>query len=87
MIKEFTHHITHYLSLVGLVGLSLAGLIIFQYDKVFQSAISIGVGVGFVVWGVVHHHIHDDLHHKIILEYVATALLGVTILLSVIWIS
>lgn len=86
-MDEFTRNITHYLSLIGLIGLGLAGLIMFHYDKVFQSAISIGIGVGFIFWGVVHHHIHDNLHHKIILEYVASAVLGVAVLLSVIWVS
>jgi hypothetical protein len=85
MIQEFTRHITHYLSLIGLIGLGLVGLLAFHYDKVFQSAVAIGIGAGFVVWGIVHHHVYDNLHHKIVLEYIATALLGVTILLSVIW--
>lgn len=84
-MHNFTRNITHYLSLIGIVGIGMIGLLVFHYDKVFQSAISVGIGVSFVFWGVVHHHIHDDIHHKIVLEYLATAMLGVAILLSIIW--
>lgn len=57
----------------------------FPYDRVLQSAIVVSFGISFVVWGVVHHHIHEELHPKVVLEYIATAVLGIVVLLFVIW--
>lgn len=85
MMREVTKHLPHYLSLVGIILFGLWGLIYFQYDKAFQSGVAISVGAAFVVWGIVHHHIHDELHPKVVLEYIATAALGITILLAIIW--
>lgn len=83
-MKELSRHFVHYASLVGLLAVAFVGFVLFDFDRVFQSAIAISLGVAFVMWGLVHHHIHDDLHPKIILEYIAVAALGVTVLLSVI---
>lgn len=78
-------HFTHYASIFGIIAASLVGLTIFSYDKEFQSAIVVSSGISFFTWGLVHHHIHEDLHPKVIFEYLASAILGITILLSVIW--
>lgn len=84
-MRQITKHLPHYISLIGIFGFALWGFFSFSYDKVFQSAIVVAFGASFVVWGIVHHHIHDDLHHKIILEYAASGLMGVVILLALIW--
>ena len=85
IIKDVSKHSAHYLSLLGLVLAALFGLLSFPYDKGFQSAIAVGVGVSFVVWGAVHHYLLEDHHPKVLAEYASIAFLGVTILLSVIW--
>lgn len=84
-MKEFSRHIVHYLSLLGILVVSYVGFSVFGYDKYFQTALAVALGVAFVVWGFVHHHIHDDLHPKIVIEYIAVAALGIVVLLSVIW--
>lgn len=83
-MKELSRHFVHYASLVGLLVVAFFGFVWFEFDRLFQSAIAISLGVAFVAWGLVHHHIHDDLHPKIVIEYIAIAALGVTVLLSVI---
>jgi len=44
-----------------------------------QLAIIISMGVSYVVWGIIHHYDHRDLHIKIIAEYILIALLAVLI--------
>lgn len=83
-MREFSRHFVHYLSLIGILVVSFIGFVSAEFNQAFQSAIAISLGVAFVVWGLVHHHIHEDLHPKIVLEYIAIAALGVTVLLSVI---
>lgn len=58
---------------------------VFSYDPAFQTIIVIATGFSFVVWGIVHHHLRGDFHNKILWEYIATAVLSVIILLSLIW--
>ncbi|MEK7521537.1 MAG: hypothetical protein AAB599_01910 [Patescibacteria group bacterium] len=76
---------SHHLALIGIVGLGLWGIIAFSYDPWFQSIIVISLSVGFVWWGLVHHWLHEGAKIGILLEYLAIALLGAGILLSVIW--
>lgn len=78
-------HLTHYLSLLGIMGAGFWGLSAFSYDRAFQSAVILAVGISLVVWGVVHHFIHDDLHPRVVLEYIMSAVFGTIILLVVIW--
>ena len=84
-MHEVTRHLQHYISLLAIVGVSLWGFLSFPKDKTFQSAIAIAFGVAFVAWGIIHHHIHEELHSRIIWEYIATAVLGVVVLLFVLW--
>lgn len=84
-LSEASRHLAHYGALGGIFTVSLWGLFAFSYDQSFQSAIAISCAVAFVAWGTIHHHIHGELHPKIILEYIATAVLGIVVLLSIIW--
>lgn len=85
MTRDFTKHLSHYLSLLGVLLISIVGLVYFQYDKSFQTAICISAGISYVAWGIVHHHIHESLNLRVVFEYIALAALGVVVLLFVIW--
>ena len=85
MFSDFTKHTSHYLSLIGVIAVSLIGFVYFQYDKSFQAAICISAGLSYITWGIVHHYIHDDLNTWIAFEYISSAALGVILLLYVIW--
>ncbi len=37
----------------------------------------------YLAWGIIHHARRGDLHPKIVLEYLALAILGITIVISV----
>ena len=66
--------------IAGFLGFNL-----FTYDRAFQSAIIISSAGGYVVWGIIHHHIHKDLHMSIVLEYVAVATLGIVIIFTLLF--
>lgn len=86
-MRRVTRYFAHYLSLIGLIVFALLGLLFFRYDSQFEAAAAIALGVAFVVWGTVHHWLHEGLHIKLILEYLGIAVLGVMVLLSLIWVS
>ncbi len=78
--KKITHHLSHYLPLIGILVASLLGFYFFPYDKGFQMATSVAAASGYVSWGLVHHYLHRDLHVSVVLEYLSVATLGVVIL-------
>lgn len=82
-MQDLTRHLSHYLSLFGVIIASLLGMVVFHFDREFQAAIAISAGAAFFVWGIMHHHIHDDLHPKIIMEYASMAALGIVVFLFV----
>ncbi len=83
-MKSFVKHLPHYLSLLGILFVSFAGLILFSYDKNFQLSIAVSAASAYVSWGVVHHILHKDFHFEIFLEYLAVAILGLTVIFSLI---
>lgn len=85
MVKRASRQLQHYLPLVGILVAGLVGFVAFGYDKNFQAAIAVAAAISYVVWGLVHHHIHKDLHFSVVIEYVAIAIVGLVVLFSVLF--
>jgi len=83
-MKSIARDLAHYTLLFAILLAGFAGLILFSYDKNLQAAIAIGTGITYVAWGLIHHHIHRDLHFEVFMEYLAVAVLGTVILFSLI---
>jgi hypothetical protein len=83
-MRSFARHLPHYLSLFGILIAGFAGLILFSYDKHFQLSIAVALAAGYVAWGIVHHILHKDYTFEVFLEYLAVAILGLTIMFSLI---
>lgn len=83
-MRNFLKHLPHYLTLFGVIFAEFAGLILFSYDKHFQLSVSVASAASYVAWGVVHHILHKDFHLEIFFEYLAVAILGLTIIFSLI---
>lgn len=77
------HHFTHFLILFGIFSLAILGFILFPTDRAFRAALVVAVSVSYVAWGIVHHWVHKDLYFEVVLEYLAIAVLGSIITLSV----
>lgn len=86
-MKFFLKHLQHYVPLVGMLVAGVIGFVVFSYDKTFQTVIVVSMAVGYVVWGLIHHHMHRDLHASVIVEYLAIASLGAVIVISLIFIA
>ncbi|QQG42177.1 MAG: hypothetical protein HYV90_02575 [Candidatus Woesebacteria bacterium] len=83
-MKSFVRDLPHYMLLIGILFAGFAGLILFSYDSNFQIAVALATGISYVSWGLIHHHIHRDLHFEVFMEYLAVAILGTVILFSLI---
>lgn len=77
--KDFSRHPLHYFTLLTVQLTGLWGVFLFSYNSAMQLIIVISMAVSYVVWGIVHHREHRDLHPKIILEYLLVATLAVLI--------
>jgi len=85
MLKKITKDIAHYTPLFGILAISLVGYLIFWYDRTFQAVIIFAASASYVVWGLIHHHQHNELHLSVIVEYISIAALGVIVGLSLIF--
>ncbi len=84
IFKDIREHSGHYLVLVFIL---IFGALAFLYYQRFPQAqiVSLFLTASFyVLWGIIHHYLEGDLHLRIILEYVAVALLGFLVLFSLI---
>lgn len=84
-MKKFTRHLLHYLPLIGILAAGLAGFYLFSYDRAFQAAVVLATATSYVAWGLIHHHIHKDLHLSVVIEYIAVALIGMVVVFSLIF--
>lgn len=84
LLKEIKEHFGHYLILLAI--LVFGTLAFFHFQRYPQAQImSVFLTASFyVLWGIVHHYLEGDLHARVIMEYVAVALLGFLILWSII---
>ena len=84
-MKKMSRYIQHYLPLLGIFTVGILGFTLFSYDKIFQAALVLAVATAYVAWGIIHHHIHEDLHSSVIIEYLAIAVLGVVVIFSLLF--
>lgn len=78
-IRKIAKDLPHYLSLIGILVFGLLLFSLFSYSKAYQIAVIIATASAYVVWGIVHHAIHGDLHSSVVVEYLAFAALGLTL--------
>jgi len=84
-MKHITLQIQHYLPLVALIVAGSFGFVYFSYDRFFQASVTLATAVGYFTWGMVHHHLHRNLHFSVVLEYLAIAIIGVVVVFSLIF--
>lgn len=83
-MRRFTKHLSQSMLLIGMLFAGFIGMILFSYDKNIQFLIAILLSGGYVLWGVYHHKHTKSFHFEILLEYVAVALFGLTIIFTLI---
>lgn len=84
-MKGLTKHFPHYVSLIVILVFAALGFWVFSYNRVLQTSIVVAAAISYVAWGIVHHAIHDDLHLSVVIEYMAIAAIGLTLVLSLIY--
>lgn len=83
-MKSFKKHIPHYISLIAIFVAGIFGFYLFSYDRTFQIGVAVALATSYVSWGIIHHAIHKDIYLSVVLEYIAVAILGLVMVLSLI---
>ena len=83
--EEIKEHFTHYLVLLVILDVAIAAFFLFSFNKIYQAAVVVAMGILYVLWGIIHHFLADDLHLKVILEYVLFAFLANLVILSLLF--
>ena len=73
-------HIFQYIILLMILSLGLLSFIWSIGHKRLQFKIVVVTAFLYVIWGVVHHFLEKSLYSKIVVEYIAVALLAIVIL-------
>ena len=85
-MKSIVKDLSHYMVLFGILLAGFAGLILFSYDKNFQVAVALALSISYIAWGIIHHHLHKNLHLETVIEYIVVAALGFVLIFSmVLW--
>jgi len=83
-MKGIARHLPHYFALLGIFTAGVVAFSLFAYDRTFQMIVAVAVAASYVTWGIVHHAIHRDLYLAVVIEYLAVACLGLTLVFSLI---
>ncbi|MDE2589433.1 MAG: hypothetical protein KGL95_07185 [Patescibacteria group bacterium] len=76
-------HFLYYLSLAAILAACVLLIAFLKNQKSLQVAVVILMALFYVIWGVVHHAIEHSFSIKIMLEYIAIALLSISLVLFV----
>lgn len=82
--QETRQNLTHYTVLVLMMNLIIGAFLFFSFDRSYQLIVVLLGGFSYLLWGIIHHHLNDDLHLKVIAEYALVALLAELIIFSLI---
>ena len=76
-MKEFKQ----YLELLAFLSVGFGLFWIFNYDRSYQIYITIVMGIGYVIWGAIHHLSKKEFYWHILFEYIAVSLVACTIVI------
>lgn len=83
--EDIKIHLSHYLSLLVILNIGLGAFFFFRFNPSYQATVIVVTSLAYVFWGIIHHFLCEDLHVKIVLEYLLIALLANLVVLSLIF--
>ncbi|HSW96208.1 MAG TPA: hypothetical protein VLF89_00115 [Candidatus Saccharimonadales bacterium] len=76
-------HNWYYIFLFLIFVATIIVISLLNYNKTLQIAVLILTSLFYVILGIIHHAIHHTITVKIVIEYIAIAVLGISIILFV----
>lgn len=72
----------HYLVLLGILGGGVWTFFFVAPNVTLQLLVGLVTVLGYIFWGVIHHIIQKDLHHKIVIEYILIGAIALVLLVT-----
>lgn len=69
-----------------LIAILAAGVWTFNFVRpnvTLQLLTGIATSIAYVLWGVIHHALQKDLHHKIVIEYMLIGAIAIVLLVTI----
>jgi hypothetical protein len=85
MKKERFHHLFSYLTLFTILGIGSLSFYLYKGAPDNQFLLVVTTSFLYFFWGVMHHLLEDDLHPKIVVEYLFISLLAIFLLRGAIY--
>lgn len=76
-------HIIHFIILLAILGIGVAMFFYESGNQLTQLAVGIVSSIAYVTWGIIHHTLQQDLHRKVVVEYVLIGVIAVILLMIV----
>lgn len=76
--------LTHFFTLFVILGIGVATFFYSRGNPAAQFLTGVVTAVAYVVWGIMHHAAKEDLHAKVVVEYVLIAAISIIVLYIVI---
>ena len=76
-------HLVYYISLILILFLGFGLASFFPYQKNLEMLFVMLTVFFYVLWGVIHHIVHHSFSIRIMLEYIAIGVLGISLILFV----
>lgn len=83
--KTNIRHLTHYILLLIIMVAAVVGVSLFSARPAFQSFIVILASIGYISWGMIHHHKEGSLYFEVAAEYLLFGILGAAAALGLIY--
>lgn len=84
MIEDVKNHLLHYAILITILVIGFGSIGLFSSNKQTQLVLCVLTSSVYVLWGIIHHYMEDDINVKIVMEYFFVAFLSVVILFTII---
>lgn len=65
----------YYLILLVILNFGALMFYLLRFSPFYQMWVMFLTSLAYIFWGLIHHFLEEDLHPKVILEYVLIALL------------
>jgi hypothetical protein len=65
----------YYLILLIILNFGALMFYLLRFNPFYQIWVLMLTSLAYVFWGLIHHFLEDDLHPKVILEYILIAML------------
>jgi len=74
--KDIQLHLSHYFVLLIILNIGVGAFLFFHYNTVFQVYILMATSGAYLLWGIIHHWLDNELHLKVIIDYLLIVLLA-----------